>query len=393
MPIPEECSEPLKDFLQQCFQKEPLMRPNAELLCEHPWLKKNWDALKDLRPQDSIPFLRRISTDFQKTEVAYLASMDINRVESPFSESVASVQEEPSKSPRRRLSRELSSPISLPDDTPFTPRDHSFIKTTFGKPMVCRVCMGSVKRGAVICDKCNLITHSKCAPEAPLTCDLRSQLLQYAEQGSPAGIPLDRSNGLYLPRPSTTVPSEVSFATPSPRPSLDITPSSPLPSPSPTPPKSVNHLKCSRSSLATENRPPPSASALQTPQPPSHDDVGPKRNLSKLPSNMISKERPHSLSSNSTAPNAGSIKTADSQSSRQESGRKSILSIVEPDTDTIPLLGPPVPEKRPFYTHPMAATANDHMDITSRHILGTMSNEPHRYRRRGAEKPSGCTIQ
>ncbi|KAG2075689.1 Pkinase-domain-containing protein [Suillus decipiens] len=409
MPIPEECSEPLKDFLQQCFQKEPLMRPNAELLCEHPWLKKNWDALKDLRPQDSIPFLRRISTDFQKTEVAYLASMDINRVESPFSESVASVQEEPSKSPRRRLSSELSSPISLPDDTPFTPRDHSFIKTTFGKrepeicgmstslimfiAMVCRVCMGSVKRGAVICDKCNLITHSKCAPEAPLTCDLRSQLLQYAEQGSPAGIPLDRSNGLYLPRPSTTVPSEVSFATPSPRPSLDITPSSPLPSPSPTPPKSVNHLKCSRSSLATENRPPPSASALQTPQPPSHDDVGPKRNLSKLPSNMISKERPHSLSSNSTAPNAGSIKTADSQSSRQESGRKSILSIVEPDTDTIPLLGPPVPEKRPFYTHPMAATANDHMDITSRHILGTMSNEPHRYRRRGAEKPSGCTIQ
>jgi serine/threonine protein kinase len=46
MPIPEECSEPLKDFLQQCFQKEPLMRPNAELLCEHPWLKNNWDALK-----------------------------------------------------------------------------------------------------------------------------------------------------------------------------------------------------------------------------------------------------------------------------------------------------------------------------------------------------------
>lgn len=46
MPIPEECSEPLKDFLQQCFQKEPSMRPDAELLCEHPWLKKNWDALK-----------------------------------------------------------------------------------------------------------------------------------------------------------------------------------------------------------------------------------------------------------------------------------------------------------------------------------------------------------
>jgi len=46
MPVPEQCSEPLKDFLQQCFQKEPSKRPDAELLCEHPWLKKNWDALK-----------------------------------------------------------------------------------------------------------------------------------------------------------------------------------------------------------------------------------------------------------------------------------------------------------------------------------------------------------
>ncbi|KAG1767192.1 hypothetical protein EV702DRAFT_1050466 [Suillus placidus] len=392
MPIPEECSEPLKDFLQQCFQKEPSMRPDAELLCEHPWLKKNWDALKELRPQDSIPFLRRVSTDLQKTDLAYLASMDLNRIESPLS--VASVQEEPSKSPSRRLSSGPSSPISLPEDTPFTPRDHSFVKTTFGKPMICRVCMGSVKRSAVICDKCNLITHSKCAPEAPPTCDLRSQLLLYAEQGSPAGIPLDGLNGLHPPRPSTTIPSEVSFAMPSPQPSLDVTP--PSQSPSPTPPnayKFMNPFKHSRSFLATENRSPPSASPSPIPQPLSHDDVAPKRKLSKLPSNMISKERPHSLSSNSTAPNAGSMKTADSQSSRQEPGRKSFLSTLEPDTDTIPQLGPPVPDKKPFYAHAMTAIVNDHMDASSRHIPGTMPNEPDRHKKRGAEKSSGCTIQ
>lgn len=397
MPIPEECSEPLKDFLQQCFQKDPSMRPDAELLCEHPWLKKNWDALKELRPQDSIPFLRRVSTDLQKTDVAYVASMsmDITRIESPFS--VASVQEEPPKSPgRRRLSSGPSSPISLPDDTSFTPRDHSFIKTTFGKPMVCRVCMGSVKRSAVICDKCNLITHSKCAPEAPPTCDLRSQLLlyaQYAEQGSPAGIPLDGLNGLHPPRPSTTIPSEVSFATPSPRPSLDVTPSSQ--SPSPIPPnayKFMNPFKRSRSSLATENRSPPSTSPSPIPQPLSHDDVAPKRKFSKLPSNMISQERPHSLSSNSTAPNAGSMKTADSQSSRQEPGHKSFHSIVGPDTDTISQLGPPVPDKKPYYAHTMNTTVNDHV-TSSRHIPGTMPNEPDRHKKRGAEKSSGCTVQ
>lgn len=393
MPIPEECSEPLKDFLQQCFQKEPSMRPDAELLCEHPWLKKNWDALKELRPQDSIPFLRRVSTDLKKTDVAYVASMDINRIESPFS--VASVQEETSKSPRRRLSSGPSPPIPLLEDTPFTPRDHSFIKTTFGKPMVCRVCMGSVKRSAVICDKCNLITHSKCAPEAPPTCDFRSQLLlyaQYAEQGSPVGIPLDGSNGLHPP--STTIPSEVSFATPSPRPSSDVTPSSQSPSPTPLNAyKFVNPFKRSRSSLAIENRSPPSASASPISQPLSHDDVAPKRKLPKLPSNMISEERPHSLSSNSTASNAGSMETADSQSSRQEPGRKSFLSIVELDTDTIPQLGPPVPDKKPFYAHTMTPTVNDHMVTSLRHIPGTIPNEPDRHKKRGAEKSSGCTVQ
>lgn len=392
MPIPEECSEPLKDFLQQCFQKEPSMRPDAELLCEHPWLKRNWDALKELRLQDSIPFLRRVSTDLQKTDIVHLASMDINRIESP-----SSVQEEPSKSPRRRLSSGPSSPISLPENTPFTPMDHSFIKTTFGKPMICRVCMGSIKRSAVICDKCNLITHSKCAPEAPPTCDLRSQLLlyaQYAEQGSPAGIPLDGLNGLHPPRPSTIIPSEVSFATPSPRPSLDVTPSSQLPSP--TPPnvyKLINPFKRSRSSLAAENRSSPLASPSSMPQPLSHDDATPKRKPSKLSPNMISKERPHSLSSNGTAPNAGSMKKADSQSSRQEPGRKSFFSIVEPDTHTIPQLGPPVPDKKSFYAHATTATLNDRMDNSSRHIPGTVPNEPDRHKKRAAEKPSGCTVQ
>ncbi|KAG1746538.1 uncharacterized protein EDB91DRAFT_1245730 [Suillus paluster] len=351
MPIPEECSEPLKDFLQQCFQKEPLMRPDAERLCEHPWLKKNWDALKELRPQDSIPFLRRVSTDLQKIDIAYLASMDANRIDSPVS--VASVQEESSKSPRCRLSSGPTSPMSLPEETLFTPRDHSFIRTAFGKPMVCRVCMGSIKRSAVICDKCNLITHSMCAPEAPPTCDLRAQLLlyaQYAEQGGHAGISLDGLNGLHPPRSSINVPSEVSFATPSPRPSLDFTPSQ---SPSPTSPiayKFLNPFKRSRSSLATENRPPPSTSPSPIPQPLSHDDVTPKRKPSKLQPNMISNERPHSLSSNSTAPNASSTWTADSQSSRQDPGRKSVLSTVEPDTDTIPQR-PPVPDKKPMPVH------------------------------------------
>jgi serine/threonine protein kinase len=45
-PIPEGCSQLLHDFLTKCFNKDPTKRPSAELLCEHPWLKKNWGIHK-----------------------------------------------------------------------------------------------------------------------------------------------------------------------------------------------------------------------------------------------------------------------------------------------------------------------------------------------------------
>lgn len=44
--IPERCSDMLRNFLEQCFQKDPSLRPSAEMLCEHPWLKHNWVALQ-----------------------------------------------------------------------------------------------------------------------------------------------------------------------------------------------------------------------------------------------------------------------------------------------------------------------------------------------------------
>jgi len=47
-PIPEEASEMLKDFLEQCFNKDPACRPNAMMLCEHPWLKQSWKVRRFL---------------------------------------------------------------------------------------------------------------------------------------------------------------------------------------------------------------------------------------------------------------------------------------------------------------------------------------------------------
>ncbi|KIJ20894.1 hypothetical protein PAXINDRAFT_165722 [Paxillus involutus ATCC 200175] len=335
-PLPEDCSDALQDFLQQCFQKDPEQRPDAKTLCEHPWLQKNWDALKELRPQDSIPFLRRISTDLQKTDVTrILAYIDAPVVEVPALETPV-VQEPPSSS-NRKLSFNLASP--LPDDSPFSPRDHTFVKTTFGKPMICRVCLSNVKKSAVICDQCSLIAHSRCARDAPPTCDLRSQLLsyaQYAERGNPMSTspnPLDAQNGLSPPpHLTTTAPSEVSFATPSPRPSADLS-STPVPGQSasnktPTAFKIISAFGRSRSSLSVAH--PSSPSPIP---PPIAEDRVPRLTSSKLGRNVSSKERPHSLSSNSTAPK--SMKTADSQSSRQEP-RKSFMSITEPDADFQP---------------------------------------------------------
>ncbi|KAF9038435.1 hypothetical protein BJ165DRAFT_1614013 [Panaeolus papilionaceus] len=183
-PLPEDCSELLRDFLEHCFYKDPNRRPSAEFLCEHPWLKNNWVALQELRPQDSIPFLRRVSTDLQKVDVVrYLAGLDVP--DSPISASPGR-RAEASPAP---VGRRTSMSSVRPMDSEISPREHTFVKTTFSKPMVCRVCLSNVKKSAVLCSQCSLISHSKCAPNAPPTCDLRAQLLlyaQYAEKGNPA---------------------------------------------------------------------------------------------------------------------------------------------------------------------------------------------------------------
>ena len=45
-PLPDNCSEALKDFFSLCFDKDPTQRPSAELLFEHRWLKSNWGENK-----------------------------------------------------------------------------------------------------------------------------------------------------------------------------------------------------------------------------------------------------------------------------------------------------------------------------------------------------------
>lgn len=140
-PIPEECSDGLKDFLRLCFQKDPGKRPTAEMLCEHDWLKKTWGLLNDVRPQDSIPFLRRVSADFNKPETArYLSSIDFSKADSQTADSsrsdvLSSTPQGGISLPGSPLRRNLSSgPVSSWGlDSETSTREHSFIKTIFSK--------------------------------------------------------------------------------------------------------------------------------------------------------------------------------------------------------------------------------------------------------------------
>jgi serine/threonine protein kinase len=54
-PLPDGGSQHLADFLSQCFQKDPVKRPTAEMLCGHKWLKQIRVADKvGHAPQDHV---------------------------------------------------------------------------------------------------------------------------------------------------------------------------------------------------------------------------------------------------------------------------------------------------------------------------------------------------
>ncbi|KAI0657977.1 Pkinase-domain-containing protein [Cubamyces menziesii] len=324
-PLPEECSEPLQDFLRWCFNKDPAKRPNAEQLCEHEWLKKHSAAHKELRPQDSIPFLRRVSADMQKSKaIRYLAD-----IEMPDSDRSSADLRPPaldlSGSPqvRRRLSN---------DPEPISPREHSFVKTTFGKPVICRVCLQNVKKSAVLCEQCSLIAHARCSANAPPTCDLRAQLLlyaQYAETGNPAHpySPMEILTAAAQGGPPTSPTSQTSDDGFSRRTSMDsVQPHSSTPQGHPLHPptafKVLAAFKRSRSSL-TIDQDHKSISSSPPPQP--TRQISHKRSILRRKTTET-RERPQSISSNSTSPNSASMRSAVTAAESISSNRHSHIS-------------------------------------------------------------------
>ncbi|KAG8868866.1 hypothetical protein FRC20_002678 [Serendipita sp. 405] len=193
-PIPDVCSHPMKNFLRQCFEKDPLKRPSAEMLFDHPWLHEH----QELRHKDSAP---RLSTDLSPRSISH----EMRSI--PTSESPQQYFNPLSISttiPQFNTGIPIT-PIS-PDSAEGATRQHSFIKTSFARAVLCRVCHQSVKRSAVLCDECGLIAHSRCAADAPASCDIRAQLLLYTQYSHASN-----SQELATPNPSTPVSSPIAI--------------------------------------------------------------------------------------------------------------------------------------------------------------------------------------
>lgn len=366
-PLPEGISNLLADFLKQCFNKDPSKRPDADILFEHEWLKQNWGLHKELRPQDSIPFLRRVSADLHKPSAAeavrLLGAIDQSQSEPPRHEEADHVEDSPMSTPRASIE---------PD--PISPREHSFVKTTFGKPVICRVCLLTVKRTAVLCDQCSLIAHSKCASNAPPTCNLRAQLLlyaQYADKGTP---PMD-----ILGRGSSVPTSDGGYTS---RTSFDRT-VTPQPSPGQSSPPPATHkiksvFKRSRNSPTAKLRHTPSSTSGQVLPAPRGQKLSRK-------SSFFMRRSGHTQSISSASTSHSTRSTADGSSSRNHPG--SILS--EDDED-----GPEQHSGIDEYSVLSAATNLDYREAFGDQTTGDSPSRPHlKNKESSSSNGSKCVVQ
>lgn len=232
-PLPPTSPE-LEDFLKLCFIKEPADRPSAVLLFEHEWVRA---ARGDIgtSPQDSLPFLRRVSQE-QRTDSQRIFA---NPVDIPKAPESVRIKEANGIFPTRSAATSLVDLSTTPKENDVqkyaqmsmvslhslasqsreclassSARAHGLVKTTFAKAITCHVCLENVKKSAYLCQNCGLITHAKCSARASPRCDVREQLALLAhhqEFAAAATTPPDsRATSPYLHDASPTTPNGLS---------------------------------------------------------------------------------------------------------------------------------------------------------------------------------------
>ena len=281
--------------------------------------------------------------------------------------------------------------------------------------MICRVCLENVKKSAVLCETCSLIAHSKCAVNAPPTCDLRAQLLlyaQYAEKGNPTSAYATSMDVLKTRGHIPTGPtSEVPYVPPAPSSKKSVDFQSPPPQASsnrpPTPFKLLG-FKSKRSKAILTPEPgvgSSSTSLLQVGNDIHTQGVIQELSEKTLPKVITKKpsalkrnresKHPQSLSSNSTTPNTASMRSAaESLSSSAERQRKSKLSASDTDGATrshLSVTEEPGAAGRPLHTIIPSGASTVAAGDDDPSIPGSMPEEP-RSRKRDSKKES-CSIQ
>ena len=276
--------------------------------------------------------------------------------------------------------------------------------------MTCRVCLSTVKKSALLCSQCSLISHSKCAPNAPPTCDLRAQLLlyaQYAEKGNPASA---YSNPLGNDTHQHVTLSDVAFVEHNSRTSLDGSqPSrSPIVDHAPTAfrlmaafkrsltnltsepdqiPGSVPPTAVSKASSSDDYRFPGGKKRTSVPTSPLASSASPSMPIPTARRTRPTNPRPLSVTSSSTGLSSlHSAATAnESFSSRQNTGKRSQLSGNDLRMTPAAVLET-VPGSRPTTSgRPEAIDGADN----DAQLPGTFVLEAKKKKR----APSGCMVQ
>ncbi|KAL7424557.1 Protein kinase of the Mitotic Exit Network [Cryptotrichosporon argae] len=254
-PLPEGMSAPLQDFMQLCFTKEPQDRPTAARLFEHEWVQAGNPEI-NLRPMDSVPFLRRVSQDLRRVDSqrifsegasapspplppdgrysyggaasahgssanlapyayahgngsgVYSASGGVYGASAssgpyghagPWKSQPPSTTDLPAEE-RRARARWSASSLHVREGSG-AERKHAMVKTTFAKAITCRVCHEPVRKVGVLCQHCGLIAHAKCSAQATVRCDAREQLaLLAARQEAAEQYAAMRASALSLDR-------------------------------------------------------------------------------------------------------------------------------------------------------------------------------------------------
>lgn len=225
MPPMPETSPELEDFLKLCFVKEPALRPTAAMLWEHEWVRAGRGDLL-VRPQDSLPFLRRLSQEpaHHRVEAQRVFSVNSAQARSANASLIDLSTEETSNMAQMsmvslhshvmqhgREERETS------PETVSVGKAHALVKTSFAKrayststctvanvsAITCHVCLLSLKKQALLCQNCGLIIHAKCSTRAHPKCDVREQLalMAHHQDWTPS------SSGTNSPYPSPEPPA------------------------------------------------------------------------------------------------------------------------------------------------------------------------------------------